>query len=96
MEFRGVATPHTVSEVLASAAFGMDRADAQERRREREAAELLGKPERRLNRWEVKANVKAAEAEREVTAASKADLRELQGEVTGLTSAIHALKRGMR
>ena len=38
----------------------------------------------------------AAEAEREVTAATKADLRELEGQVTHLKSAIHALKRGKR
>jgi hypothetical protein len=96
LEFRGVAVPHTHSEVLASASFGMDRSDAAERRREREAAELLGKPEPRLNRWEVKANVKAAEAEREVAAATQAELREVQAEVTGLKAAIHGLKHGKR
>jgi hypothetical protein len=82
--------------VLARASFGQDRQDAVERRREREAAELLGKPEPRLNRFEVKANVAAYEAEREVTAATQSELRELQGQVTGLKAAIHGLKHGRR
>ena len=40
----------------------MDRADAVERRREREAAEQLGLPEPRLNRWELKRAVAEREA----------------------------------
>jgi hypothetical protein len=59
----------------------------------------MGKPPPRFDRWQAKKNVAAYEAERETTPATKADLRELQGEVTGLKSALHALKpkrRGSR
>jgi hypothetical protein len=88
---------HSVADTLAKASFGADRQDAVERRREREAAEVLGKPaESRFDKWESKANVAAAEARRETTAATQADLRELQSEVTGLKSALHAVKRKLR
>jgi hypothetical protein len=83
---------HSVSDVLASASFGMDRADKAEERREREAAEVLGKPAKPwFDKWESKANVAAAEAAREVTPASKADLRQLESAITSLKAKLHAL-----
>jgi hypothetical protein len=77
LERRGV-VPHTVGDVLQSAAFGMDRTDRIEARKEREGREAQGLPEPRLNRWEVEASVAAAEAEREVTAATQAELRKVK------------------
>ena len=56
------------------------------------AAEILGKPEPRLNRWEVKASVAATAAEREATPASQADARELQSQVTKLKGALSDLR----
>jgi hypothetical protein len=91
LERQGV-VPVSVADRLAMASFGMDRADKAEERREREAAEMLGKrAEPRFDKWESKKNVAAAEAEREVTPATKADVRELRGYITQLKSKIHAL-----
>jgi hypothetical protein len=54
LERHGV-VPVSVADRLALASFGMDRADKAEERREREAAEILGKPaEPRFDKWESK------------------------------------------
>jgi hypothetical protein len=78
----------------------LDIADRREQHRdeaeELRIAEALGKPPPRFSRLQARKNVAAYEAERETTPATKADLRELQGEVTGLKSALHALKRKRR
>ena len=87
---------HSVADTLARAAFGQDRQDAVEAKRVKAGAEAQGLPEPRFDKWESKANVAAAEARRETTAATQADLRELQAEVTGLKSALHAVKRKLR
>ena len=83
--------PRTVNEVLADASFGMDRADADERRREREAAEILGRPEPRLNRWELTREVAAREAAKETTPATQADLSRLGQQLSKVKAAIHSL-----
>jgi hypothetical protein len=90
LERQGI-TAHSHEDVLARMSYGADRADRIEQRREKEAAEILGKPEPRINRWESKANVAAAEVERQNTPATKADVRELRGYITQLKSKIHAL-----
>jgi hypothetical protein len=76
LQRRGV-QPRTVDETLAQASFAHDREDAAERRREREAAELLGNPKPRAS----VALLAAAKAEREarkpaaeVTPATEADV----------------------
>ena len=70
---------------------GMDRADAGERRREREAAEILGRPEPRLNRWELTREVAAREAAKETTPATQADLSRLGQQLSKVKAAIHSL-----
>jgi hypothetical protein len=86
-----------------SLAEALDKEDRREQNRdEAEAvayAAAQGKPPPRFDRWENKKNVAAYEREAETTPATKADLRELEGEITGLKSALHALKpkrRGSR
>jgi hypothetical protein len=76
LEFRGVASPRSHAEVLQAASFGMDRADAQERRREREAAEILGRPKPTVNKLlhDAKAEREARQAVEETTPVSKAEL----------------------
>jgi hypothetical protein len=76
MEFRGTASPRSHAEVLQAASFGMDRADAAERRREEQAAELLGKPRPTYVALlrEAKEARKEREAAAEVEPASKAEL----------------------
>jgi hypothetical protein len=88
--------PHSIAERLAAVSVAPGRGDRVEARREREAAEALGKPPPRFDRWQAKKNVAAFEKEREVTPATQADLRELQNQVTGLKSVLHALKRKRR
>lgn len=60
---------HTVADTLARAAFGQDRQDAVERRREREAAEELGKPipeHLQLNKYQMKREQQQREASGEM------------------------------
>ena len=85
--------PHSVADVLARASFGQDRQDAAERRREKEAAELLGQPEPRLNRWELKREQQQREAEAIITPASKADVSKLSQSITSLASKVGMLGR---
>lgn len=91
LERQGV-VPHTIDDVFKNQARGERRADNIEAKREAAAAEILGKPEPRLNRWEVKASVAATAAEREATPASQADARELQSQVTKLKGALSDLR----
>jgi hypothetical protein len=80
LAFRGVA-PTSVDERLQSASFGMDRADAVEARREREAAETLGRPKPTVHKLlaDTKAEREARQAVEETTPVSKAELgRKLQ------------------
>lgn len=83
---------HSVADTLARASFGQDRTDAVERRREKEAAELLGQPEPRLNRWELKRE-QQREAEAVITPASKADVSKLSQSITSLASKVGLLGR---
>jgi hypothetical protein len=85
--------PLTHSEFLARASFAQDREDAAERRREREAAELLGKPEPRLDRWELKREQQPREAEALTTPATQAEVSKLSQAVTQLKSNLHAQGR---
>ena len=87
--------PRTQEEFLAQVGHAQDRQDAIEAKRLKAGAEAQGQPEPRLNRWEVKANVAAYEAKRETTAATKADARELQNQVTGLKGALHDLREAV-
>ena len=60
---------HSVADTLARAAFGQDRQDAVERRREREAAEELGKPipeHLQLNKYQMKREQQQREASGEM------------------------------
>jgi hypothetical protein len=84
-------TPKTPQELFQQVSFAQDRQDAIERRRLEKAEAELGKREPRITRWESKANVEAAAAEREVTPATKADVRELRGYITQLKAKLHAL-----
>ena len=71
----------------------MDRVDRIEQRREREAAEELGKPEPRLSRWELKREQTAAAAAGLVEPASKADVSKLSQSITSLASKVGLLGR---
>jgi hypothetical protein len=83
--------PHTIADVLERASFGMDRADAAERRREREAAEELGKPEPRKRPpvWEIAAKQREL-ADHEQSPATLAQVHELQGRLSSLLAKIYA------
>ena len=66
--------PHSVADVLARASFGQDRQDAVEARREREAAELAGKPPQYLGLLrEAKQEREARQAAAEETPVSQAE-----------------------
>ncbi len=88
--------PHSVQDVLARASFGQDRQDAVERRREREAAEELGKPipaHLKLDKYQMKRDGEEREKAKETTPATQADVSKLAGKVGSLTSAVNLLKR---
>jgi hypothetical protein len=87
-------TPMTHAEILARASFAQDREDAAERRREREAAEELGKPIPEhlvLNKYQMKREQAAREAAKETTPATVAEVGAVQQQVQKLKSAIHAI-----
>jgi hypothetical protein len=84
---------HSVADTLNRASFGQDRADAAERRREKAAAEELGQPEPRLNRWELKREQQQREAAAIITPASKADVSKLSQSITSLASKVGLLGR---
>ena len=69
----------------------MDRADAVERRREREAAEQLGLPEPRLDKYQMKREHAEREKAKETTPATQADVSKLTQTITQLKSKLHAL-----
>jgi hypothetical protein len=75
LAFRGV-VPRTPAEVFEQVSFAQDRQDALERRREREAAEILGKPRPTVNKLlhDAKAEREARQAVEEATPVSKAEL----------------------
>jgi hypothetical protein len=56
-----------------------------------DAAEVLGRPEPRLNPFELAMAQKQREAEKEATPASKADLGRLEQVVTQLKGKLHSL-----
>jgi hypothetical protein len=97
LERQGV-VPTSVAERLAAASVQGDRDDRIAARKEREAAEALGKPPPRFDRWEAKKNVAAYEAEKESTPTSLGDLGRLEQEVTSLKSKLHSVlkRRGSR
>ena len=92
LERHGV-VPVSVADRLQLASYGMDRADRVEQRREKEAAEILGQPEPRRTRWEIKQDQQAAAEKAAATPASQADLTKLAGRITSLTKSINVLKR---
>jgi hypothetical protein len=75
LAFRGV-VPRTPAEVFEQVSFAQDRQDAVEARREREAAELLGRPKPTVHKLlaDAAAERKQREAELEATPASKAEV----------------------
>jgi hypothetical protein len=81
--------PHTVGDVLAWASFGMDRADAVERRRGTEAAEELGRPipdHPKLDKYQMQREHAEADNAKETIPATQAGLCRLQQVVTSLAS----------
>ena len=90
-ELRRQASSHARSARRSHASFAQDRADAVERRSEREAAEILGRPEPHLNRWELTRDVAAREKAKETTPATQAELSKLSQTVTSLKAKLHAL-----
>ena len=85
LERQGV-VPHTVQDVLARLSYAADRTDRIEARKEREAAEQLGLPEPRLNRWETKQKQQAAAAKALIEPASKADVSKLSAAISQIKS----------
>jgi hypothetical protein len=92
LERQGI-TAHSHEDVLARMSYGADRTDRIEARREKEAAEQLGQPEPRINRWELKREQQQREAEALITPASKADVSKLSQSITSLASKVGLLGR---
>jgi hypothetical protein len=80
--------PHTHADVFALQGFGEARADAVERQREKAAAEQLGKPAPRLDRWELKREQAEREAAKETTPATQADVSKLSQSITSLANKV--------
>jgi len=84
----------TPAELFADQAFAEPRLDAAEAKREREAAELLGKPPPRgPHPWEVKREQPQAAADAIVTPASKSDLSKVKAMLAGLKAKLSAGQR---
>lgn len=92
LERQGV-VPHSHEDVLARVSYGLDRADKIEARREREAAEILGRPEPRVSRWELKREEQQQKAEALITPATKADVSKLSQSIASLASKVGSLGR---
>jgi hypothetical protein len=90
LERQGV-VPHSHADVLARLSYGADRTDKIEERRAREAGEILGQPEPRTTRWELKREQQAAAAKALIEPASKADVGKLSATVSQLKAKLHSL-----
>jgi hypothetical protein len=81
------------AEILEAASLAGDRDDRRAARLEREAAEQMGLPEPRLDRWELKREQQQREAEALTAPATKAEVSKLSQAVTQLKSKLHAQGR---
>jgi hypothetical protein len=92
LQQRGV-TPMSHEQILAAASAAGDRDDRREARLEREAAEQMGRPEPRLDKYQMKREQAEAAAAAEVTPATKAEVSKLSQAVTQLKGKLHAQGR---
>jgi hypothetical protein len=85
--------PRTQEEFLAQVGWAQDRQDAVDAQREKAAAELLGKPVPRLDKYQMKAEAAEREKAKETAPATQADVSKLSQSITSLASKVGMMGR---